>query len=908
MRVVKLNEAEFRDSLLSLRRRGGALQKAAEEAARMITHLELGIPEGHQVTNHGESRIKHCVKYDLPGACRLVTVQNEGVIYILFVGDHESVDRWLDRHEGLTLSCDRQTLRVKVVHVNRVVHEWKQPPSAHVTEENIPFFKRLPDFDLEAFIPEAALQKQVLRLNENSSDDDVQEAFDLISLKHPEKALVLFEMLFELKRGDSEAAEMRLKLFLGDAVPLSENPELEVRAIEDEVNSDQLIVLNELSLGRRAQLLDDDFQKWMFFLHSDQEKVAEGDFKKPVVLTGVSGSGKTCILIHRARYLALKYPNERIGILTLNRGLAHLLKNLVEQLCVDGEARNIHVLAFYDYFRELLHELGPDKYLDQLAKLVPESSPLLSVLGNVDRKNLANEVDARSGETLEDTWNDFFDTKTPDISSLLGGVVKDLEDYRIDASRYLREEFTLIRSAYSIAGRATAYPTDSRPGRAIPLRQNQRADVLRLLLGYEEYMLAGGMLDVLGLTQALVPLWQEIRRLPAIRRFRCLLIDEFQDFSNLDLNLLHHVPTSTENGLFLAGDPVQKVLVKRLRLHEAGLAKGNYEAVQIKKNYRNSREILRAASKLANRYAEAAKSLGEEIEILDPELALREATRPIALRTNNQIKKAWELAKQCMNDGRTQAWTICIATAAPEFISPESLLWHAPPEIPTEILSGDYIKRPDTMVVGVLQELKGFEFNLVIIVGCEDRKFPAFGVHEAEIWRDALRLYVSMTRARDQVYLLFEGEPSCFVKDMEPEIQLRQENLLLDYETKGEMMLAAETRAQRTRRQAEGERVPQGREQWEKWLSKASIGLLKLYFRTRVRPHYGMTKDFRGLSRRAVVDMLEEQEAEFRTWLTAKNLRKLRAREFFKFRNVGRARLQALEAELRAHGVDGLFR
>ena len=57
----------------------------------MITHFDLDISEADQVTNHGESRIKHCIKHDLPGACRLVTVQNEGVIYILFVGDHESL-------------------------------------------------------------------------------------------------------------------------------------------------------------------------------------------------------------------------------------------------------------------------------------------------------------------------------------------------------------------------------------------------------------------------------------------------------------------------------------------------------------------------------------------------------------------------------------------------------------------------------------------------------------------------------------------------------------------------------------------------------------------------------------------------------------------------------------------------
>ena len=76
-----------------------------------------------------------------------------------------------------------------------------------------------------------------------------------------------------------------------------------------------------LSEGGRGGCSDDysQFQEWMVYLHPDQKRVAETDFDRPVVLTGVSGSGKTCVLIHRARYLAKKYPTERIGILTLNR-------------------------------------------------------------------------------------------------------------------------------------------------------------------------------------------------------------------------------------------------------------------------------------------------------------------------------------------------------------------------------------------------------------------------------------------------------------------------------------------------------------------------------------------------------------------------------------------------------------
>lgn len=131
-----------------------------------------------------------------------------------------------------------------------------------------------------------------------------------------------------------------------------------------------------------------------------------------------------------------------------------------------------------------------------------------------------------------------------------------------------------------------------------------------------------------------------------------------REFADLDLRVLQLIPTADENGLFLAGDTVEKVLVKRLKLTEVGLGRGNAKYIQIRKNYRNSRQILKAASKLANTYGKLAGNHGEEIEVLDPELAVRETTKPTALLTNHQIKKAWEVARECVSDGKSQAWTI----------------------------------------------------------------------------------------------------------------------------------------------------------------------------------------------------------------------------------------------------------
>ena len=129
-------------------------------------------------------------------------------------------------------------------------------------------------------------------------------------------------------------------------------------------------------------------------------------------------------------------------------------------------------------------------------------------------------------------------SRNTDMRDWMDGIVKYLEESRIDASRYLEEEFTLVRGQFAVPNRAGYLNTEdrkTRAGRAMPFRREMRQDVLRLLLFWEEWLLAGGMIDDLGLTQALMPLHTEMQQLPGNLRFRCLLVDEFQDFSTLDL-------------------------------------------------------------------------------------------------------------------------------------------------------------------------------------------------------------------------------------------------------------------------------------------------------------------------------------------------------------------------------------
>lgn len=779
LRVVIHNESGFRESWLRANQAGTLKSDGAVQIQTILDELRRGINALSRFQSSADGRVPGSTIYTINPRCQLLLFRVKNFIFPWFVGEPEEVADWLAANEGITLVVDGATQRIISTVVGKPLTEGNvEPPKP--TVENLPLLARLPSLDLATLITKPRVRKNLLELTEESSETDIVEVLELV--EDEGLRLFLFDVINLIRKNDLAGAEARIRLPQGDACPVEDAASLAEEAVESGANSDQILELKqkeELKL-----ILAEDFHAWLVFLHQDQKLIAEAHFDRPAILTGVSGSGKTCILVHRARHLARKYPGERIGVMTLNRALADLLKNLVQQLCSEEERRNIHVMAFYDYFRELLHDLGPESYLSQLRALSPESRSLRQVLRDVNPQNLANEVDVLSGETSENTWDDFFDQNDDEVRSKLLDASQHLDAYRIDASRYLREECTLVRSALTLTERenyldGTAFP---REGRAIPFQPAMRKAMGNIVTLFEEWMLAGGVLDVVELTQAVTPLWPELRKLGPERRFRCLLVDEFQDFSTLDLRLLLHVPTSAENGLFLAGDTVQKILVKKLRLHDAALGKGNVTKQEIKKNYRNSRQILKAASKLANHYCRLAQAQGEEVEILDPELALRETCPPFAVKTDDAIRKAWEIALEWLEQGATSAWTVCIATAAPDKIPVASILSQKPRDVKAKELTGDFLKNPETLVVGTTHDLKGFEFRLVLIIGCDAGLLPPSGVPVDEAWREALRLYVAMTRARDQVYLLYQNEPSEFLRVMEGDIIFRELLIATQYE------------------------------------------------------------------------------------------------------------------------------
>lgn len=89
--------------------------------------------------------------------------------------------------------------------------------------------------------------------------------------------------------------------------------------------------------------------------------------------------------------------------------------------------------------------------------------------------------------------------------------------------------------------------------------------------------------------------------------------------------------------------------------------------------------------------------------------------------------------------------------------------------LPVTLLSKNQSVPNDAILLSPLETVKGFEFSLVIISQCTSEFIPNPALPGEESWRDARRLYVAITRARDELLFTYALEPSAFLEGM-PEL------------------------------------------------------------------------------------------------------------------------------------------
>ncbi len=710
---------------------GGKYQKAAEKCKALLFDLKESDDvhatlKNYSTTHNGETRIKHCVKYDLPGYCRLVTIQDNGWVILLYLGTHDEVDKWLENNRGLTVAITDPAKGLFDVLVSDDISDPKARINPEPDYSSSFLFEKLKQYwdilvvDIPPFI-----QKHLKKLDTTCEEEEILEIAAAIERK--DKQELVFDVFMAVRGGLVDEAKNRILVFQEKLKLIEDLPIEEVKRVS---SNDEYLNLDDLDATDMEILMSNkNWLEWMLFMHPSQRQVVDKDFSGSSRLLGVSGSGKTCVIVRRAIRLAKKYEGQRILILTLNESLAGLINNLVDQLldCSnEGHLREfIEVKSFWELCRNLII-----KYRNR----------------PFDARVLGPKTD-RYHESIDEIWDEFYHCENNNNdAAVLFPIHQNLLVRNVYPPVYLKQEFDWIRS-FLPRNRWDEYFTVNRDNRAIQFIESDRRLVVKGLKGWERKMEAVGAIDYLGLANELYNYFDRIEA-----SYRCVLVDEIQDFGTLELAIIRKLVERNENDLFLCGDIAQQVYFKHHQIRSAGITILPDAYVKILKNYRNSREILSASYELFRTNIDVENFKSDDFEILNPEFANFSSPKPF-LRKGNSLVHEFHSAIEYLNSNLDEKERGCIAICDHSIFEIESL----GNEYGFQVLNGSMNISTDKIYLSDLEQTKGFEFDRMIILNVSDKVFPNPVLPEEEIYREVSKFYVAMTRAKKELVVSYSG-------------------------------------------------------------------------------------------------------------------------------------------------------
>lgn len=723
-----IQSRELPDSIRALKKVGGPFTTAANRVNALIGEIASGVENplaGWQVTNKGESRIPKCVKYDITARARLVTVQNERACILLYAGSHEDAERWIERHRGVRFKADSKG-HITIARPAVFAIADREVGDGYGLSGSL--FEHL-DPDLYDRLVEG-LGKPVRRWLEQMKAGDHEELAELQSeLGADEQSEAVIAVFACLLREDVTDANDRIRDYLGELQELDE--------VEYLFDSDRFSIIPRNHPDYRETFLrlmqTENYKSWMLFMHPEQERVACEEFDGPAKLLGVSGSGKTCVVVRRALELSLRYPGEKILVLTLNPPLASLIRDLVVEAGGPSALDSIRVDPLFSICQEILRENEPQNTRHY------------------------SEVTWKADEHVDEIWREYYrcELNNHDAACLLP-VHDSLIARGIEAEKYIRQEFDWIRSAFP-PDRRERYLTAERKGRTHPLSPKFRELVLEGLAGWERKLWAVGVTDYLGVATA------AYRYIPELQpRYRCVIVDECQDFGTTELSIVRRLAAKDVDDIFLCGDAAQQVSSKFQSVQAAGISTHATRNRELRRNYRNSRDILKAAFGVLYDNLDDAFFDNTDFEVIDPAFADSTGPTPLILEADSleqEIANAIAYIRE-LHAGKVGRKALIAIAGLTNF---EIGRYARRQEVDLPFLRPDASFSEQEIYLSDLDQSKGFEFDTVCIVNCREGILPDGKIPEDEQYRDLARLYVTMTRAKVNLILSWSKRISTYL-------------------------------------------------------------------------------------------------------------------------------------------------
>jgi len=487
-----------------------------------------------------------------------------------------------------------------------------------------------------------------------------------------------------------------------------------------------------------------DFGAWRLFLHPEQRKYVDADYKGAFRLSGGAGTGKTVVAVHRAHRLAANNPQARVLLTTYTRNLADdlaaSLLRLDDQLKLQSHLREPGIVVKgIDAVAWAVVQRAEVSIEPAVAEVLGEGRT--SVLGS-SRPGLWDEALAEAGSGLP-----------PELAT----------------ETFLETEYALVILPNSITSE-TEYVRVRRAGRGVALDRAKRKAVWGVVERYRSKARADGTTDF-DEKAAIACAWLE-QNGPI---FDHVLVDEAQDLTPSRLRLLRALVADGRNDLFICEDSHQRIYGQKVTLSHVGInIRGRSRRLTL--NYRTTAQNLRWAMGILS--AGAFTDMEGEDEAhgyrsarSGPVPHLIEAPSMAGeLDIAAELIQSWLPGSQPMAEGRAPAPEAIAVLVPDRWVRSNVVNGLAERGLDARSVEQENVK-PGKPLVMTMHRAKGLEFTHVLLFGVHEGAVPRvvkdYEVSEQDkadaLLRQRSLVYVAATRARDVLAVTWSGARSPFI-------------------------------------------------------------------------------------------------------------------------------------------------
>lgn len=492
-------------------------------------------------------------------------------------------------------------------------------------------------------------------------------------------------------------------------------------AMQSKNNSRSFIELTDDEILNEA--LQGSLQTWKYYLHPSQSIFVYGKFNGSIKLSGGAGTGKTVAALHRLKYLAEnKTDNKPILFTTYTKELSENLIALAADLEISNhtyQITNIDSLAF-----DLAQKFGLRKSTDKVFGMNAVKSP-------------------------EEVWGQVLD--------------ENLSNFDEDFLKYEFEEIILVQNISS----QKDYLKASRIGRGKAISKSQRLDVWKLIEFFLEKKIASGFYYKEEIYNKVANYLKSKDQTV----YSHIIVDELQDFTNVELNFIRALTPIAADDLFLVGDPLQNIYNRKINFSKAGINIRGNRSKRLRINYRTTEEIKRLAFSIVSN--EHYDDFDGETEDKSGYLSLFHGAIPtyqLFVNKQSELDNVLQEINKLFEEG-IRYNEIVIAARTKDSVNDFRNFLHKNniPHVDKGLLN---IKK-EGIRLSTFHGLKGLEFKHVFLVDVNDRTFPKLPYNASALDKNELDnllkaekslFYVASSRAIQRLLISGVGIGSDLIK------------------------------------------------------------------------------------------------------------------------------------------------